>query len=265
MPNRPSPRSALAAAAAAAVLASPAAADNRLSFGLGAALTPDYLGSDDTTTRPIPLIQFESERFNIRSSGLGVEAGLLNVGPVTAGPVLRYNMGRDPDDIESDAVAALDEIDGTIELGGFVEAGFPLGQTGDGLTLLTARFELLGGASGGHDGVYGSLSTGVARQSGPLRLGANVFANFADENYMDTFFGVPLGSPSGLAPFAPESGLYEAGVGVFGNYAINERISGQVFARYSVLQGDAADSPIVADEGSDEQFTIGAGISYNFN
>ena len=238
---------------------------NEFTFGLGFLSSPDYLGADENETRAIPLIEFESERFNVRTSGLGVEAGLLNFGPISAGPILRYDGGRDPDDVDNDAVSELPEIDGTIELGGFVQAGFPLAQGPNGVTLANARLEILQGVDGGHEGLTGRVSTGIAQELGEFRVGGNLFASFGDEEYVDTFFGVPSDTTSGLTPFDAEGGIYETGVGLFGQYDFSEEVTGSVFARYSVLQGDAADSPIVADEGNEEQLSIGFGVSYTFN
>ena len=83
---------------------------------------------------------------------------------------------------------------------------------------------------------------------------------------MNTYFGVsPLqASQSGLNPFAAQNG--------FKNIAIRTDFNGEFFwdwsflvlAEYKRLLEDAAESPLVKDVGSENQFQIGVGLVYHF-
>ncbi|MEN1729710.1 MAG: MipA/OmpV family protein, partial [Pseudomonadota bacterium] len=61
-----------------------------------------------------------------------------------------------------------------------------------------------------------------------------------------------------------EGGFNSVEVTLFGNYALNDRWGLFGVVSYQRLLSDAADSPIVDDEGSANQFLAGIGIGYNF-
>ncbi|QBF34086.1 MipA/OmpV family protein [Thalassococcus sp. S3] len=235
------------------------------SIGLGAINTPQYSGSADDDTEALPFIAYRNDRIGLRTipDGLGLQLDLIGPGLLSAGPLLRYSDGRDPGDIDNPAVAALPEIDGTFELGGFLEAAFPIAQSARGGTMATGRLALLQGVDGGHDGLVTELSGGIRHSTGPWQFGASLFATFGDDSYNNTFYGVAPGS--GLPAYRADGGIFESGVRLSAGYEINDNLSAVGLASFSVLQGDAADSPIVTNGGDDQQVSVGFGLVYTFN
>jgi outer membrane scaffolding protein for murein synthesis (MipA/OmpV family) len=89
---------------------------------------------------------------------------------------------------------------------------------------------------------------------------------WADKNYTQTYFGVtPTGAAaSGLPVYTAKSGLenIELSSGLF--YRASERWSMIGFFNYQRLLDSAADSPIVRQVGSANQFRLGFAILRTF-
>ncbi len=85
---------------------------------------------------------------------------------------------------------------------------------------------------------------------------------------MDNSFGISAAqsasSARGLAQHDASSGLKDAGLSIDLGYSITENNSAFGGVQYSRLLGDAADSPLVADEGSENQLGAFLGLSYRW-
>lgn len=230
-------------------------------IGGGASLWPDYEGSDDYEPGAMPLLVV-SYRDLVFLSGPSLGANLLTMrgpGPgnvLQAGPLVRYGFGRDEDD--NDALRGLGDVDASVEIGGFVRYGM-----GD----LSAELKAFKDVADGHDGILAELTLGYRRQLGQRwHASAELAATWADDNYMQTFFGITAAQAqaSGLRRFDAEAGFKDVGVSLGLNYAFTEHwfVGGR--AGYTRLVGDAADSPLVDDEGSADQFNIGLMVGYRF-
>lgn len=99
-----------------------------------------------------------------------------------------------------------------------------------------------------------------------ISLTTSVSATYADDDYMQNFYTVNASDSlaSGLYQFEAEGGLKDVGVMLIGNYAINQKWGVIALAGYEKLLADAKDSSIVRQEGDDDQFRAGLGISYMF-
>jgi len=233
----------------------------RLSLGLGMAVVPQFEGSSDYRVIPAPVFSFDLGTISVRSVGPGIEADLLGTRAFDAGPILRWTGGRDPDDIDNAAVSALPEIDGTFMLGGFVQANFPAGEG----VFVSPRLDVLQGLGGGHEGLIAEASVGITKRMDSWTFGGSAGFTYADDTYMDTFFSVAPGSPSGLAAFSAGAGIKDFGVTAFARYTLNENWSVTAVAGYKRLLGDAADSPIVEVAGDANQGFVSLGVSYLFD
>lgn len=224
-------------------------------IGGGGAYAPDYEGSDDYEFQPFPFASVVYDDFIfIEGTSLGVN--LLNYEGLTAGPIVRYGGGRDEDD--NNALDGLGDIDDSIEVGGFV--GYELG-------IWSAAMTVTQDVAGGHEGMLAAMSTGVTVPlSESISSGIDVSATWADSNYMDAFFGVSGAQAlkSGYRRHEAEAGFKDIGIGVGLNYMVTETITVSGRAEYKKLLGDAADSPIVKDEGSDDQFFTGMFLTYKW-
>jgi MipA family protein len=247
----------------------PASAGREDSFkvGIGVGTTPDYEGSDDYAVIPLPFFDMSYQGFGLRSNGLGIEADILPFDGLDAGPILRYDMGRD-DDVKDSFVKRLPEVDGSMEVGGFIGTGLPLRMIGmDSDAIITARLEVMQGLNGGHEGATATGSLGlVAPLSPDLTLISSVSTTYMSGDYADAYFSIsgPASAASGLGAFEAEAGFKDVSVSAIVDYALTENVSLNAIGSYSRLIGDAADSPIVKDRGDENQFFGGIGLSYTF-
>lgn len=224
-------------------------------IGGGGAYMPDYEGSDDYEFQPIPFASVVYDDFIfIRGPSLGVN--LLNYEGFKAGPIARYSFGRDEDD--NNALEGLGDVDDSIELGGFIK--YEIG-------IWSADLTVTQDVAGGHEGLLAEASTGIAVPlTENLRSSIEASATWADSNYMETYFGVSSAqsAASGYSVYDADGGFKDVGVTLGLDYMFTDRIGIGGRAQYKLLLGDAADSPIVADEGSEDQFLSTLFLTYRF-
>jgi MipA family protein len=266
---------AIAAAAFFPFAAPSVAADDNLSpqdtlklrMGLGVGAAPGYVGSDDYRVIPLPNFELSYAGYALRSSRLGVEADLVGITGLDAGPIIRYDLGRSSD-VDDSVVALLPEVDGSVELGGFVGVGAPLSVIGlESSSILAARVEYLQGLDGGHEGATAAASLSlISPVTDSLTLISSLSTTYMSGNYADSYFDVSaLGSAaSGLPIYDAGAGFRDLGVTFIANYELNENWSVNGVGSFTRLIGDAAASPIVTERGSSNQFLGGLGFSYTF-
>jgi len=234
----------------------------QMSLGLGAAYAPQFEGSADYRIIPTPSFSFKSDSFSVRSNGPGLEADFVRSRGVDAGPILRYNFGRIGSDIDNAQVSALPDIDGGLELGGYVQLNYPLG---DRSTFISPRLSVVQGVSGGATGTVVEGSVGLTHLQGDWTFGGRFAATYANDDYMNTYFSVVGGGTSGLPAFNAGGGIKDVGISAFASYKFNDNLSATGILGYKVLTGDAASSPIVSIAGDKNQAFVGIGLSYTFN
>lgn len=241
----------------------------QITVGTGIIAAPTYLGDDDYQTSVFPNITLRyGERFT--ASLRGLEFAAISSSGWRAGPVLRYDFGRDerPDDspfvIADDPttdLVGLGDIDGTVELGGFVEYE---------ARSFAAKLELRQGVDGGHDGLLGEASLSYRGQF--AAIGRQAFysvgpaISFGDDAYNDTFFGVSAvqSTASGISQFDADGGVNSIGLHSSAMMSLTEKTSLVGFLKYDQLVGDVGDSSIVTERGSKDQVTAGLFINYTF-
>jgi outer membrane protein len=86
----------------------------------------------------------------------------------------------------------------------------------------------------------------------------------ASGNYQEAYFSVPVGVP-GLAAYSASSGVNSLGLAGSATFQFNPQWAVTGYARWDRLIGDAADSPIVTQTGSANQWTFGAIVAYSFD
>ena len=224
-------------------------------IGGGGAYMPDYEGSDDYELQPFPFASVVYDDF-VFLSGPSVGVYLLNYEGFKAGPIARYSFGRDEDD--NHALDGLGDVDDSIEVGGLLK--YEIGIWSAGLTVTQD-------VAGGHEGLLAEATTGIAVPlTDDLRSSLEASATWADSNYMETYFGISPGQAarSGYDVYDADGGFKDVGVTLGLDYMFTERIGIGGRAQYKRLLGDAADSPIVDDEGSADQFLSTLFLTYRF-
>ena len=83
---------------------------------------------------------------------------------------------------------------------------------------------------------------------------------------MAAYFGVDAtnAARSGLREFDADGGLKDAGVLLLARYSFDRTWGLMVLGKFTRLVGDAADSPLVEDEGSENQGMAAALLTYRF-
>lgn len=237
-------------------------------IGIGARYDAKYEGSDEMKARVLPLIDitWKDLVFLNPRNGLGVYVYDGHNLKVSVG--VGYVFGRDESD--SSGLRGMGDIDETAaanlmvkyDLGLFKPyAGVSRHLGGSGGTLAKAG---VGGIvplalmTGGMN----SPGMGVGGLKGPA-LQFGVSATWADGDYMEGYFGVNSvqSAASGYARYDAESGFKSVDFkfGVIYPFAENWAVNAR--GGYSRLLGDAADSPIVRDDG---RFSGGLFLSYRF-
>ena len=220
-----------------------------MSAGLGIGTVPDYEGSNDYT--PIPFASFSvrwDNHMSIELGGDGLRANLLPSPTFKAGPLMRFIFERD--DVEDEMVNKLKTVDHAFMAGGF--AGFEWGR-------FRASLEASADVAGSNDGMLFKVNSGfllLRTRAWTVSLGAS--ATFADDNYMDAYFGIDAedSARSGLDRFEAEAGIKDASVGLY-CCLLNAGV-------YTRLLGDAADSPVTDERGDPNQVFGGLAVVYRF-
>jgi len=243
--------------------AAPAAAQDgegggyTITVGAGAQTYPKYPGADSYGINPLPIFGFRREGtpmpFEAPDDGIGL--GFLGRDSAfNFGPAIRLQNKREQDDVG----APVGDVGFTVEVGGFVEI-FPSDN-------FRIRAELRQGL-GGHEGLTGDIGADlVVRDADSTIFSIGPRARWADNDYHDAYFGVPVAIPaSGLAAFDPGSGFYAIGAVAGITHKLGRNWGLQGYVGYDRLIGDAADSPIVRGFGSRDQFSGGLGLFFEFN
>jgi outer membrane protein len=230
---------------------------------VGAFTGPDYEGSKDFAVRPALAARLQYQHYRLQTVGLGATLNLSPLRFFQFGPYLNYRFGRD--DVGNNVVSRLRSIDPSIEGGGFVSLAAPGPLAGSDIVSLEVR--VLTDLTGVYDG---TLVTFGPKYTIPfserLRLSVGVNATYASDAYMQTYFGVDAenSARSGLQEFAAKEGVKNFSGSLTANYQLTEIWGLTGMVGYSRLRGDAAEAPIVTEEGSIHQFRALAALSCSF-
>lgn len=233
--------------------------DWKLIVGATGMVAPDFEGAKDLMFKVSPIISLgkagPEARFTSRNDGISFS--LYDNGSVRAGATGKIVFERDGDD--ADELKGLDPVRFGAEIGGFAEV-YPTDW-------LRVRGEVRQGIRS-HDGVVADVAvdaflnvTDTVRVSGGPRI------SWASADYFEAYYGVNAreSADSGLSEYDPGGGLKSIGVGGAYDWKATEKLTTSVFAEYSRLMGSAADSSLVEEKGSPNQFTIGVSAAYRFD
>lgn len=242
----------------------------RISLTAGVIAAPNFLGDDDYQVSAFPNVSVTyGDQFS--ASLDGVRYTPFSYGQMRFGGVVAYDFGRDerPDDspfsltnTSSADLVGLGDVDGTIEVGGFIEYE---------LEWLSARVEVRQGIDGGHDGLIAQAELKYEGNFMNL-LGLPIFYSigpeltFADAAYNSAFFDVNAAqsAASGIAQYNASGGINSVGLHLAAFMPVTEHATLGLIAGYDQLMGDVGDSTIVSERGSKDQFTAGLFMSYTF-
>ncbi len=236
--------------------------DERWTFtiGAGAAIKPDYEGSEDYEFAVVPSAKVQRGDLYGELLGLKLTTSLVPHPNWRLGPVLNYRAKRD--DVEDNAVDAMQNVDAAFEFG--ASGGYDMPMA-DGI--LGLRLEFLHDLSNAHDGWLLTPSVRYRRPLGQqMRLSLATSASFASEDYMETYFDVSAAdsASSGLKVFNADAGFKDLALSGGLSYEFLPRWSVSGLGQWKLLLGDAADSPVTDDRGSVVQFIAAVIVSYTW-
>ncbi|PTQ13280.1 structural protein MipA [Sphingomonas oleivorans] len=229
---------------------------------LGPGATPEYEGADSYRLIPFAIADVRREGIAFQMRGLRARLA-LGSGGLVAGPVVNMRLSRD-DDVGG-SVSRMAKIDSAVELGGFV--GYRFGGDARGQGEVQLDLTDLFDASDTHDGFLLVASASYAAlRADRFSLSVDAQTTYGDKKYTRTYFGVtPADSAaSGLAAYRPGASLRDVGVGGTLGYRFDDHWGLLGRLSYTLLVGDAADSPVVRDAGSRHQGQAGLALSYRF-
>lgn len=231
--------------------------DIRLRVGLGAQIRPEYLGSDGTEWAPLWDLALArgSDQFDFEAPDDSFDIKLYSKNGFSFGPVANIAPGRD----RSDVGARVEKLSTTVEFGGFVQY-----EVNDSIRL---RTEVRQGI-GGHEGLVASIGADhVWREGDAYVVSVGPRLLLSNGRYQRAWFGVDADSAvtSGLPQYRPDAGIHAIGATSGAAYQLGPRWGLFGFGRYERLVGDAANSPIIRELGSKNQFSAGAGLTYSFS
>jgi MipA family protein len=238
--------------------------------GAGVMVAPAYTGADEYQLSAVPDISVKYEDKFFASVHDGVGYNVVNTtGGLRAGPIARYDWGRDEDGErflrlsgdKSDDLRGLGDVDGAPELGGFVAY--------DITPSLTAEGEIRQ-AIGGHEGLVSDMGVNYHTQLGgfpmPVYFSAGPRMKLASADYNEAYFGIDAGqsTASGMPAYTPDGGVVSYGFGSSVTVPVSKRIRTTAFAGYDRLGDEPGDSPLVEDRGSRNQGMVGLSVGYAF-
>ncbi|HSO81674.1 MipA/OmpV family protein [Thiocapsa sp.] len=230
--------------------------------GVGVGAYPDYLGSDDAAlgVAPFARISLGGERF-VRVLANEVRLNALDHPNWQLGPTALLRFGRR--NVDDQVVQRVHDIDRSLSMGLF--GGYRWRDEEDARRQAGTNAWSLWDASGTYNGWTAGINAfymqPVAR---PLTLAAGLGMTYASDNYMNEYFGVTQQDAfnSGLPAYAAGAGARDVRGWVTGVFHLGPQwhlATGVLFAR---LLSDAADSPIVSERGSENQWIYGASLLY---
>lgn len=230
-----------------------------LTLGAAGFAAPRFEGGKDLLLSGQPIVSLgragRETRFSSRNDAISF--ALFENEAFRAGVSGKFIFERDGD--TDDALRGLDPVRFGGEAGGFVEF-YPVDWA-------RVRADLRHGIRS-HDGIVADVAIDASHDVTPtVRVSAGPRVSFASAEYFDAYYGVNAAesAASGLSVYTPDGGIKSAGVGGAITWKTTEKVTTSLFGEYSRLLGSAADSSLVRERGSRNQFMIGVSATYRFD
>jgi outer membrane scaffolding protein for murein synthesis (MipA/OmpV family) len=239
-------------------------------IGIGIGASPEYEGGDVYDFGVVPFGRFsylEHQQYLALGPNFGSRTyqARLNVLPyegIELGPLLAYRAGRKR--VDNQAVRQLPNIDNGAEAGGFTRYWLPLQ-----LPRQRIGVDLSGAAdfTGAYDGWW--IQPGLTYKVGvseSVSFTGRAYADYANKNYMQTFFGIDAdqSARSGLRERDADAGFKDVGLTLGVNWQFAKHWFTGVSGSYERLIEDAGSSPITRDAGNKNQGSGGVYVGYKF-
>jgi outer membrane protein len=231
-----------------------------VTLGAGLALRPTYEGSDRYTASPLPILNVTyRDWLSLGTNGL---SAYLRRDALQVGAGLTYGGGRDEKDDSmfgggDKRLKGMGKIDGALGLRAFAVYDLKPIRLSASVTKFT-------GDKDKNDGAVVEIGAAYpVRVTNELTVTPNIGASWADENYMQSYFGVTSqqAARSRFTRFTAEAGLKDVSVGVNANYRFTQNWFAGASATMKQLASDAAKSPLSF---ADTQGVFLVSVGYRF-
>jgi MipA family protein len=234
----------LLATAAVAQAPTPPKGDWQVTTGALVGVRPAYEGADKYKVMALPLIDVIWRDRVFLSTQNGIGAWAYRANGFSIGGALNYEFGREESLDRS-------QLDGLGDVDGAAQARLLMEYRAGPLRLDATLARALGGSDGTTARVGASFAYPLTEK---LRLVPGIAAVWADDNYMDSYFGVTaaqaansrarLGVGAGKTAFDPKAGFKNVDLSLIAMYMLTPNWSLRGGGGVQFLVGDAADSPI---------------------
>lgn len=230
-----------------------------LTVGASGFVAPRYDGAKNTLLGVSPIISLgragSETRFSSRNDNISF--AFVDTGAVRAGAVGKIVFARDGD--TSDDLLGMKPVNWGAEAGGFVEV-YPTDW-------VRVRGEVRQGLRS-HDAIVAEVAVDAFADVTPtVRISGGPRFSAASEDFFETYYGVTPSeaAESGLGAYDPGGGMKSVGLGGAVTWKTTDKITTSLFGEYARLTGPAADSSLVRERGSANQFLIGVSGTYRFD
>jgi outer membrane protein len=219
-----------------------------ITLGAGVANLPEYIGSDEYETRGLPVVSVRYKRFFLggapgSGSPAGIGAHLYEGESFRLGAVVSVDATKPREESDDESLRGLGDIDAAVRAGLFSSYRIA--------SWLTLRASAMTDVSDKQQGTTANIDVEFSyRPTARLTLSGGPGVTWADEDYMQTFFGITdeQAARSGLAAYTPEASVSVVRLSFGAQY----QFTGPWFAGARItaaqLQDDATASSIVKDK-----------------
>lgn len=219
-----------------------------ITLGAGVANLPEYIGSDENETRGLPVVSVRYKRFFLggapgSGSPAGIGAHLYEGKSFRLGAVVSVDATKPREESDDESLRGLGDIDSAVRAGLF--SSYRVANW------LTLRASALTDVSDKQQGTTANVDIEFTYRPTPrLTLSGGPGLTWADEEYMQTFFGITeeQAGRSGLAVYMPEAAVSVVRLSVGAQYQFWDGWFAGARITAAQLQDDATASSIVKDK-----------------
>jgi outer membrane scaffolding protein for murein synthesis (MipA/OmpV family) len=232
-------------------------------FAVGPSWAPDYEGSDDYNVYPLVIGRWDGGGRFAEFDGDTLRVNAIPAILFQAGPALVLRQGRQG--VADDRVHVLRHVRSALEAGGFV--GLEIRDPKELRRYADLRLQAVQDVTGVSDGYDARLNL---RAGGPLgdpwSIDTELFSDYGSKDYMNTYFSIDANNAarSGFPVYHASEGFRDVGLNAMLTYHFSDHWGVGLIGEYKRLIGDAANSPVVENAGSPDQFVTALTITFEY-
>jgi outer membrane scaffolding protein for murein synthesis (MipA/OmpV family) len=247
---------------------------DRVTIGAGAALVPDYEGSNDYRLIPAAAIRGQVSGISFSTQGSYLYVDVIPRGSgkfeFDAGPIVGARLNK-RSHIKDDIVDLLSRRKTAIEVGGF--AGISYHGLTNPYDTLSVHLDVVHDVANAHKSTTFSPAVDFATPlSHTTYASVSIGAELVGNKYADYYYTITPADSLATGGILP---AFNAGGGMKNwkaSLLLNQSLTGDLThglsifgtGSYSRLLGDFKRSPIVSQRGSANQWVVAAGLAYTF-